>query len=163
MNKNRIVSDEEIKYFLHARKIPYQATFEQIIEYWDKKDWLTLKGEKVDSVSVIVNIANSYVIQQMRKAGVIGAKDKVSKKDKSGEWNNNKSPYYDQLNTPQWEAYREFIFAVRGRKCESCGKKSSLQIHHRQYINNRFAWEYLPSDVMVLCRDCHRYIHQLDK
>lgn len=163
IHKNCDFTKEEIDVFLHSRKVPYDVTLEQVIEYWNKKGWMTLKGVKVSSVSSAVNVANSYVIQQKRKNGVIGFDDVLQNKDESKEWKNNKSPYNDQLNTPQWKAFREFIFAVRGRKCESCGKPSSLHVHHREYIKNRFAWEYLPNEVMVLCADCHRYIHKLDK
>lgn len=163
MNKNRPFSIEEIEKFMSSRKIPYEATLEQILQYWDKKDWTTLKGEKVSSVSAVVNVANSYVIQQRRRHGVVGFDNILQKKDESNEWRNKRSPYYDQLNTPQWKAYREFILAVRGRKCESCGKPSNLHIHHRAYIMNRHAWEYLPNEVMVVCGDCHRYIHKINK
>ena len=163
MNKNCLFTIEEIDKFLHSRRIPYQATLEQVLEYWEKKNWLTLKGEKVSSVSTIVNIANSYVIQQLRKNGVVGFDNIIQRKDESNEWRNKQSPYNDQLNMPQWKAFREFIFVVRGRKCESCGKPTNLHVHHREYIKNRYAWEYLPNDVMVLCNDCHRYIHKLNK
>lgn len=163
IHKNCDFTKEEIDNFLHSRKIPYEVTIEQVIEYWNRKDWLTLKGVKVSSVSAAVNVANSYVIQQKRKKGVVGFDSIIQKTGESNEWRNKRSPYYDQLNTPQWKAYREFIFAVRGRKCESCGKPSNLHIHHRTYIMNRHAWEYLPNEVMVVCGDCHRYIHKIDK
>lgn len=152
---------EDIDKFLHSRKTPYEATLDQVIEYWGKKNWLTQKGERVANVSAIVNVANSYVVQQKRKNGVVGFDKIVEKKNSEGEWVNKRDPYTDQLNMVQWKAFREFIFVVRGKKCEVCGKPSNLHVHHREYINNRFAWEYLPSEVMVLCSDCHRYIHKM--
>lgn len=154
---------EDIDEFLHSRKIPYEATLEQVLEYWGRKNWLTQKGERVATISAVVNVANSYVIQQKRRNGVVGFDKVVEKKNSNGNWINKKNPYYEQLNMAQWKAFREFIFAVRGTKCEVCGKPSNLQVHHREYINNRFAWEYLPNEVIVLCCDCHRYIHQKDK
>ena len=72
IHKNCDFTKEEIDNFLHSRKIPYEVTIEQVIEYWNRKDWLTLKGVKVSSVSAAVNVANSYVIQQKRKKGVVG-------------------------------------------------------------------------------------------
>lgn len=163
IHRNCGFTRDEIDKFLRSRKEPYEVTLEQVIEYWNKKGWLTLKGMKVSSIAAAVNVANSYVIQQRRKNGVVGFDSIVQKKNESNEWRNKRSPYYDQLNTPQWQAYREFIFAVRGRKCESCGKPNNLHIHHRSYAANRFAWEYLPNEVMVVCGDCHRYIHKIDK
>lgn len=152
---------EEIDSFLHGRRIPYLVTLEQVIDYWGKKNWLTLKGQKVSTVSVAVNVANSHYVELQRKSNAIGYKDKSEKNNKEKEWLNNKSPYYEQLNTPQWKAYREFIFTVRGRSCEICGHRKNLHIHHLSYINNRFAWEYLPNEVLVVCGNCHRNIHNL--
>lgn len=152
---------DEIEKYLHSRKIPYEVTSEEVVEYWNRKNWLTQKGNKIENISAVINVVNSHVIQQKRKIGVIGVGNIIKDKDKNKEWKNHKSPYYEQLNDPKWKAYRDFIFIVRGSKCESCGKPSNLQIHHREYIANRFAWEYLPNEVMVLCGDCHRYIHKI--
>lgn len=163
MNKNCPFTIEEISKFLNSRKKPYEATLQQILDYWDKKGWLTLKGDKVLSVSSAVNVVNSHIIQQRRKELAANSKTKIVEKDKSNEWQNKRSPYLAQLTTHQWQAYREFIFAVRGRKCESCGKPSNLHIHHREYYKNRHAWEYLPNEVMVLCGDCHRHIHNIKR
>lgn len=163
MNKNRPFTVEEIDRFLKSRRKPYEVTMSQVIDYWDKKDWITLKGENVATIAAAVNVVNSHVVQRKRKECAPISKLKAEEKDKSNEWCNNRSLYYDQLNTPQWKAYREFIFSVRGRKCESCGKQSNLQIHHREYFKNRHAWEYLPNEVMVVCGDCHRYIHDIRK
>lgn len=89
--------------------------------------------------------------------------EKVARKNETSAWDQKKSPYYEQLDTKQWKAYRDFIFIVRDKKCEVCGKRKNLQIHHTKYIPNRYAWEYLPNDVMVLCHNCHRNIHNIKK
>lgn len=163
IHKNCDFAIEDINLFLHSRKIPYEVTVEQVLEYWGRKNWLTQKGERVSTISSAVNVANSYVIQQKRKKGVVSFDKVIEKKNSENEWVNKRHPYYEQLNMDRWKAFREFIFAVRGKKCEVCGKPNKLNIHHREYIKNRFAWEYLPNEVMVLCCDCHRYIHKLDK
>lgn len=67
--------------------------------------------------------------------------------------------YEAQLKDKRWEAFRKFIFAVRGKKCEICGKTRVLQVHHPKYKSGRLAWEYTCNDVMVVCRDCHEKIH----
>lgn len=75
---------------------------------------------------------------------------------------NSKRPsmsYIEQLTDDRWKAFREFIFAVRGRKCEKCGETTSLQVHHPKYIPGRKAWEYNCKEVKVLCRKCHAAIH----
>lgn len=154
---------EEIDKFLHARSIPYAVTLEQVLEYWERKNWCTKNGEKVKSLYVAVNVPNAYVIQKKRRGDAVNFDNVVQKRNECNTWVNKKSPYNDQLADPRWKAFREFIFVVRGSKCESCGKPRKLNIHHREYINNRYAWEYLPNDVMVLCNECHRCIHEMEK
>ena len=100
LNVNTQFKKKDIDIFLTSRKKPYLITAEQVIEYWDKKNWLTVKGEKIKSIAALVNVANSY-------------------------------------------------------------NEKKLNIHHVKYINNRFAWEYLPSDVLVVCESCHRNIHKI--
>ncbi len=69
--------------------------------------------------------------------------------------------YRSQLETKQWKDFRKLIFSQRGKRCEMCGATTNIQIHHLQYITGRKAWEYTPNDVMVLCRDCHKKIHNI--
>lgn len=161
LNVNTQFKKNDIDVFLTSRKKPYLITTEQVIEYWNKKNWLTTKGEKVTSISTIVNVANSFLTEKKRKEGLLPAIEATKLRNYKNEWLQQKSPYYDQLETPQWKSYREFIFTVRGRKCEICGNEKKLNIHHVKYISNRFAWEYLPSDVLVVCESCHRNIHKM--
>lgn len=56
---------------------------------------------------------------------------------------------------PKWlkDAY---IKAVG--KCERCGSKESLEIHRIKRGN--VGGEYIPSNCKVLCKKCHKLIHQ---
>ncbi|WP_029327690.1 HNH endonuclease [Bacteroides sp. 14(A)] len=161
LNVNTQFKKKDIDIFLTSRKKPYLITAEQVIEYWDKKNWLTVKGEKIKSIAALVNVANSYLTENKRKECLLPAIDETNRRNRQNEWSQKRSQYYDQLEMPQWKSYREFIFTVRGRKCEICGNEKKLNIHHVKYINNRFAWEYLPSDVLVVCESCHRNIHKI--
>lgn len=67
--------------------------------------------------------------------------------------------YQKQLATKQWKDFRKLVLSQRGKKCEMCGSKENIQIHHTHYITGRKAWEYMPTDVLVLCKDCHGKIH----
>lgn len=67
--------------------------------------------------------------------------------------------YNDQLKDPRWSAFRNFVLVVRKMRCEKCGSKEALQVHHPQYITGRKAWEYTCNEVQVLCRECHKKIH----
>ena len=69
--------------------------------------------------------------------------------------------YKDQLKDPRWDAFKKFVLIVRKRRCEICGSKEGLQVHHPQYIAGRKAWEYTCNEVQVLCRDCHRKVHNI--
>lgn len=70
-------------------------------------------------------------------------------------------PYEEQLQDKRWEAFRKFIFAVRGKKCEMCGGTHILQVHHPKYKGGRLAWEYTCNEVQVLCKECHKKIHNI--
>lgn len=39
---------------------------------------------------------------------------------------------------------------------------NSLEIHHRYYVNEAYAWEYDLSALITLCSNCHREVHQLN-
>lgn len=70
-------------------------------------------------------------------------------------------PYDEQLKDKRWEAFRKFVFAVRGKKCEICGGTHILQVHHPKYKGGRLAWEYTCNEVQVLCNNCHKKIHKI--
>lgn len=70
-------------------------------------------------------------------------------------------PYNEQLNDDRWKAFRKFVFAVRGKKCEICGGTHILQVHHPKYISGRMAWEYTCNEVQVVCKSCHEKIHNI--
>ena len=68
--------------------------------------------------------------------------------------------HYDEfLQDPRWKTFRQFVFSVRGRKCERCQSSGNLQVHHIKYKEGLLPWEYTCNDVMVLCRGCHEKIH----
>lgn len=71
------------------------------------------------------------------------------------------TPYDEQLKDKRWEAFRKFVFAIRGRKCEHCGATKNLQVHHPKYVFGRKAWEYTCNEVEVVCRECHKKIHNI--
>lgn len=138
---------------------------EEIFLFWESKNWKTLKGTLVSSLSAAVASANGALNYSKNKDLYI-SKQKEFKSKYLKVAKDNKQPkafeqYTDQLHQPEWEAFRQFIFVVRKRKCELCGSKVHLQVHHLHYIKDRKAWEYLPSDVMVLCHKCHKSAHNI--
>lgn len=71
-------------------------------------------------------------------------------------------PYWEQLNTKQWEQKRKEVFKLKGERCSKCGSTKSLQIHHTQYLPNKYAWEYKMKYYIVLCERCHKKQHCID-
>ena len=159
---------DEIRDYISRHK-SIVATPEDVFSYWENKCWKTLKGEYVKTLSTAINVVNGLVCSQQNKelfrskkkkyAHLVAEKrkERVTPKQKPFE------RYKDQLSRPEWIAFRQFILVVRKAECEICGSKHSLQIHHLRYIENRKAWEYLPDDIMVLCRKCHKMAHGIDE
>lgn len=60
----------------------------------------------------------------------------------------NKMPYAEFLQTEEWYQFRREYLKER---CEKCGSRYILQLHHRQYRNGRLD----KGSVMTLCKACH--------
>lgn len=68
--------------------------------------------------------------------------------------------YVVYLRSPLWRLRRR-IWIVRARgRCQRCGSRRRLTIHHRTY--QRLGHERR-ADVRVLCWDCHRRQHGQDR
>jgi 5-methylcytosine-specific restriction endonuclease McrA len=61
--------------------------------------------------------------------------------------------YQDYLHTPEWRALRERALEQAEYRCQLCGAKGRLELHHRNYHRNR--GRERASDLTVLCRTCH--------
>lgn len=71
--------------------------------------------------------------------------------------------YYKQLETEQWKTLRSEVFKRDGFECTKCGASHNLNVHHKQYIPKRKAWQYHMSQLVTLCEDCHFMEHRLEK
>ena len=67
--------------------------------------------------------------------------------------------YREYINSAEWAKVRVDIVAVRGNKCEICGKRGS-QVHHLTYDN--LGCEE-PEDLILTCGKCHMKEHGLIK
>lgn len=162
MEEKDLFSEEEIREYISKHK-KMVITPKEVMRYWRKKGWKTQEGHYVKEISSAVSCLNGIKIQSAR-----AMKRKQKKAAKQAQKLQQEiiktlpfEPYDEQLKRNEWKKFREFIFAVRGRKCEKCWATTNLQIHHLHYISGRLAWEYLPFDVMVVCGDCHQKIHGL--
>lgn len=64
--------------------------------------------------------------------------------------------YVLYLRSPIWRLRRRLWLLQAGGRCERCGSRRRLTIHHRSY--DRLGHERRV-DVTVLCWDCHRREH----
>lgn len=71
-----------------------------------------------------------------------------------------KEIYAEYLQSEKWQSIRESAFIIHGKKCKECGAESDLQVHHLRYpeiLGN----ENVETDLIVLCKKCHRNTHGL--
>jgi 5-methylcytosine-specific restriction endonuclease McrA len=67
--------------------------------------------------------------------------------------------YCEYLASVRWRKVREWVFHLAGYRCERCPSAEGLQVHHKTYV--RLGREK-QKDLEVLCRDCHRRVHDDD-
>jgi 5-methylcytosine-specific restriction endonuclease McrA len=60
--------------------------------------------------------------------------------------------YVEYLKSPRWKKKRERSLAFAERRCQICGSRKHLEVHHNTYEN--LGHEKL-RDLIVLCDDCH--------
>jgi 5-methylcytosine-specific restriction endonuclease McrA len=67
-------------------------------------------------------------------------------------------PYREYLRTPEWRKTRAAALLRSGHSCAvDVTHTKDLEVHHRTYER---LGEELETDLLVLCRDCHRSHHQ---
>ena len=75
------------------------------------------------------------------------------------QWRKEYIDYKDYLNNWLWDSIKKAMYARSNYKCEICGTAKNLTVHHITY--DRIGAEEL-SDLLVVCRNCHRAIHEND-
>lgn len=61
--------------------------------------------------------------------------------------------YYD---TPWWKSQSRLRKEMDGFACRQCGEATNLEVHHWRY---RLFRESVTHDLITLCGDCHKLIH----
>lgn len=136
---------------------------------FDKKGWTNAKGEVTKSWTALVNARNSIICQKIQNDRLVllgipkkrkhESKQKLQRRVAKAKTRIVKMHYDEFLQDSRWKAFRQFVFSVRGCKCERCESTKNLQVHHIKYKEGLLPWEYTCNDVMVLCRSCHEKIH----
>ncbi len=72
-----------------------------------------------------------------------------------------KQDYLAYIRSPEWELKRQQTFRLFGRRCFKCRSASNLHIHHKTYA--RFKQENVETDLIPLCKPCHKALHHFCK
>lgn len=135
-----------------ASKYGYKYNAYDCYAYFKAKDWKTKDGRDYWSLEFACSVYNGVHVSQMQK--------KINKENFK-ELSFEHSPYKEQLLDKRWRLFREFAIVARGGVCENCGSKKNLVIHHPQYKDGYNAWDYSVKDVVCLCNNCHKKIHNI--
>lgn len=74
------------------------------------------------------------------------------------QYSHKDTEYQDYINGPVWARIRRRFLEIHGDPiCIGCRTTAKLDVHHLTYA--RFGGAELPSDLMALCRTCHREVH----
>jgi hypothetical protein len=73
----------------------------------------------------------------------------------------------NQYNDPRWQRKRLEVFSFYGWQCCFCDRDidqvskngGQFHAHHRYYVKGRDIWEYLVTDFLCLCDECHEQTH----
>jgi hypothetical protein len=60
-----------------------------------------------------------------------------------------------QLQSTEWKECRERIIEAAGGRCEHCGERDRLQVHHSYYEAGLLLWQYPDESLVCLCSPCH--------
>lgn len=64
--------------------------------------------------------------------------------------------YKNYLKSDQWKLCRKAALIRAGYRCQVCGARHGLHVHHNDYA--RVGREE-PEDLVVLCEVCHSWFH----
>jgi 5-methylcytosine-specific restriction endonuclease McrA len=66
--------------------------------------------------------------------------------------------YHEYLNSKLWKQRRQAKLAKAKHRCEICGERDSLEVHHKTYahLGNEDT-----NELIVLCRGCHWIAEQI--
>ena len=60
------------------------------------------------------------------------------------------------LKSNHWKKLKKQLFKERGKKCEKCGSKRKIHCHHIRY---GFIYDITIKDLLIVCKQCHKKIH----
>jgi len=127
------------------------SVFDECLSIWkdgyNEKSILLAFRVSFPQDSVIYNIPVSVNLNTNMMSGVL----KRMKSEKSF------IEYGPFINSNKWKTIRKRMFKLRGKKCETCGSRSKIHVHHLTY--ERFGGDELDEDLLIVCSTCHEELH----
>lgn len=71
---------------------------------------------------------------------------------------NYRAAYERYIHSTAWETLRQRRIQIDGGRCQGCGSRQRLHVHHKTYEN--FTHEPL-TDLVTVCEVCHGLIHRM--
>ena len=71
-----------------------------------------------------------------------------------------KEQHDKELKSPMWKRLRLKVFERYGCQCVECGSTKNIEVHHLIYRKGRHLWEYDVSELIPLCRKCHKNVSE---
>jgi len=71
--------------------------------------------------------------------------------------------YEEYLRSSEWQEKRTKRLLLDNFTCQCCGSRHDLQVHHLSYDNLNLGSEDIYSDLITLCKTCHKYIEERKK
>lgn len=73
---------------------------------------------------------------------------------------NHQLTYTEFLHTAYWNGISNSIKANSNFKCELCGSKYKLNVHHKTYKHHGYELQHM-EDLICVCEDCHKNLHNI--
>jgi hypothetical protein len=67
-------------------------------------------------------------------------------------------PYREFLETHYWRILGNYLRAIHRNRCERCGRRYGLQVHHCSYDHVGAEYRHL-EELALLCNECHIKAH----
>lgn len=139
----------------------YEFSAKEAFDFFKKQGFRTKNDKPIVDWKRWLGYYNDRYKRNQGKKDIVNNELKRLANSNDVVLNEKPESYNEQLQDKRWLAFRYFILAIRGCKCEECGSTNNLQIHHPIYKNGAMAWEYTCNDVVVLCEKCHKKAHGL--
>ena len=124
-----------------------------VIDYLRNKRFYKKWEQKTKETKINDNAKEQIQKSYINELGYIPFKE-------SGYTNYKKWYHECYLFSPHWKNTKTRIIKIADRKCQLCGERKELRVHHNNYDN--LGHEHT-SDLIALCNDCHNLYHDSKK